>query len=246
MRAIARSSGGRPAHVSTATGAGDSLLPMSKPLIRLLAVAALVLSGATLTAGAAAASTAPPLPAVSAYGSGPNDFTFDSFDVVYDLGLTGDGRSTATVTETLVAQFPDIDQNHGILRVIPVVFQDHPLRVNVESVRDANGNDWNYESSVDDENITLQIGDGDRFLHGQQTFVITYTMENVTAYFANTNDDEFYWDTNGLQWAQPFGEVTATVNLQDGLAGVLESTDCYFGGPVRRTAARSPTGPTGR
>jgi uncharacterized membrane protein YgcG len=203
---------------------------MSKPLIRLLAVTALVLSGATLSAGAATASTPPTLPAVGAYGSGPNDFTFDSFDVVYDLGLTDDGRSTATVTETLVAQFPDIDQNHGILRVIPVVYDEHPIRLSVKSVRDANGNDWNYESSFDEENVTLQIGDGDRYLHGQQTFVIVYTVENVTRHFENTNDDEFYWDTNGLQWAQPFGEVTATVNLHDGLAGSLQSTDCYFGG----------------
>ncbi|MEQ1736697.1 MAG: DUF2207 domain-containing protein, partial [Rhodoglobus sp.] len=202
---------------------------MSKRVIRLLAVAAIVLSGATLSAGAATASPAPPLPGASAFGSGPNDFTFDSFDVVYDLGLTGDGRSTATVTETLVARFPDFDQNHGILRVIPVIYQEHPIRVDVQSVRDANGKNWNYESSVDSENITLQIGDGDVYLHGQQTFVITYTMENVTAFFADTNDDEFYWDTNGLLWAQPFGEVTATVNLQDGLAGSLQSTDCYFG-----------------
>jgi uncharacterized membrane protein YgcG len=202
---------------------------MSKPLIRILAVAALALSVATISAGTAAASTAPPLPAVSTYGSGPNDFTFDSFDVVYDLGLTGDGRSTATVTETLVAVFPDFDQNHGILRVMPVVYDDHPIRLNVKSVRDADGNDWNYETSVDSENITLQIGDGDVYLHGQQTFVITYTMENVTRYFENTDDDEFYWDTNGLQWGQPFGEVTATVNLRDGLAGALQSTDCYFG-----------------
>ena len=180
---------------------------------------------------AAVASADPPheVPAVAAYGSGTSDFTFDSFDVVYDLGLTGDGRSTATVTETLVAEFPDFDQNHGILRVIPVVYDGHPTRLHVQSVRNANGGDWNYESNVDSENITLQIGDGDIYVHGQQTYVITYTMENVTRYFADTNDDEFYWDTNGLQWGQPFGEVTATVNLDDGLANSLQSTDCYFG-----------------
>jgi uncharacterized membrane protein YgcG len=211
---------------------------MSK-LIRALAAAALVLLGSVVPAGAAAASTTPPdgdapgahaLPAVSAFGSGPNDFTFDSFDAVYDLGLTGDGRSTATVTETLVAVFPDFDQNHGIFRVIPIVYDGHPTRVNVQSVRDAGGNDWNYETSTDSENISLQIGDGDVYLHGSQTFVITYSMENVTRYFEDTDDDEFYWDVNGLQWGQPFGEVTATVNLQDGLAGSLQSTDCYFGG----------------
>ena len=182
----------------------------------------------------AAASAAPvargdDAPAVAGFGSGTNDFTFDSFDAVYDLGLTDDGRSEATVTETLVAEFPDFDQNHGILRVIPVVYNGFPTRVNVQSVRGADGRDWNYETSTDAENITLQIGDGDVYLHGQQTFVITYTMENITRYYDDTDDDEFYWDINGLQWAQPFGEVSATVNLQDGLADRLQSTDCVYG-----------------
>ncbi|HEX7835574.1 MAG TPA: DUF2207 domain-containing protein [Pseudolysinimonas sp.] len=193
----------------------------------LVASAALIL--ALGPAAVAAADPPDDIPAVAAYGSGTNDFTFDSFDVVYDLGLTGDGRSTATVTETLVAEFPEFDQNHGILRVIPVIYDDHPIRLHVQSVRNGNGGDWNYESSIDNENITLKIGDGDVFVHGKQTYVITYTVENVTRYFEDTNDDEFYWDTNGLEWGQPFGEVTATVNLGDGLAGKLQSTDCYFG-----------------
>jgi uncharacterized membrane protein YgcG len=173
----------------------------------------------------------PALPAAAATGSpaGPNDFTFDSFHADYVLGLTGDGRSELAVTETLVAQFPDFDQNHGILRVIPAVYDGHPVRIDVKSVKDATGRDWDYETSFDDENMTLQIGDGDRYVHGEQTFVIAYSMQNVTRYFEDTGDDEFYWDTNGLLWAQPFGEVSATVTLEDGLAGKLQSTDCYYG-----------------
>jgi uncharacterized membrane protein YgcG len=208
---------------------------VSTPL-RLAAAAVLVLAATLLPAGTASAapatpadSSAPGSGSVGAFGSDTSDFTFDSFDAVYDLGLTGDGRSEMTVTETLVAEFPDFDQNHGILRVIPVVYDGHPTRVHVQSVRDDSGHDWNYESNVDSENLTLQIGDGDVFVHGAQTYVITYTAENVTKYFADTDDDEFYWDTNGLQWGQPFGSVSATVKLEDGLAGRLQSTDCYFG-----------------
>jgi uncharacterized membrane protein YgcG len=173
----------------------------------------------------------PVLPAAAATSStgGPEDFTFDSFHADYVLGLTDDGRSKVAVTETLVAQFPDFDQNHGIRRVIPAVYDGHPVRIDVTSVKDATGRDWNYETSFDDENMTLQIGDGDRYVHGEQTFVIAYTMQNVTRYFDDTGDDEFYWDTNGLLWPQPFGEVSATVTLEDGLAGKLQSTDCYYG-----------------
>ncbi|MEO5921770.1 MAG: DUF2207 domain-containing protein [Pseudolysinimonas sp.] len=195
----------------------------------LLLTAALVLALSPVAAASAVPPADSDLPAVGAFGSDTSAFTFDSFDGVYDLGLTGDGRSEATITETLVAEFPTSDQNHGILRVIPVVYDGHPVRLHVQSVRDADGRDWNYETNVDSENIVIQIGDGDVFVHGQQTYVISYTVENVTRYFANTDDDEFYWDTNGLRWGQPFGEVSATVNLRDGLAGSLQSTDCYFG-----------------
>ncbi|HTL41513.1 MAG TPA: DUF2207 domain-containing protein, partial [Pseudolysinimonas sp.] len=202
---------------------------MKNPIrLALSATAALLLALAPLSAASAAPAEAQ-VPAVSAFGAGPDDFTFDSFDVVYDLGLTGDGRSTAEVTETLVAEFPDFDQNHGILRAIPVTYDGHPIRLDVHSVTDENGNRWNYDTSVDKENIVMQIGDGDVYLHGRQTFVITYTIQNVTRYFPDTGDDEFYWDTNGLLWPQTFGEVSATVNLRDGLAQKLQSTDCYFG-----------------
>ncbi|MEZ5190258.1 MAG: DUF2207 domain-containing protein [Schumannella sp.] len=97
------------------------------------------------------------------------------------------------------------------------------------SVKTESGADWTYETSFDDENMTLRIGDGDRYVHGRQVFVITYTMENVTRFFEDTDDDEFYWDTNGTMWPQPFGEVSATVTLEDGLAGKLQSSDCYYG-----------------
>lgn len=202
---------------------------MKNPIrLALSASAALLLALAPLSAASAAPGETQ-LPAVGAYGADENSLTFDSFDAVYDLGLTGDGRSTVTVTETLVADFPQFDANHGILRAIPVVYDGHPLRLHVQSVTDGAGNDWNYETSVDNENIVIQIGDADSYVHGKKTYVITYTMENVTRYFADTGDDEFYWDTNGLKWSYTFGEVSATVNLRDGLAQKLQSTDCYFG-----------------
>ena len=204
---------------------------MKKParVLRLVSVAIVGLALSALPAAAVTASPSDdPRGSVSVLG-GPNDFTFDSFHADYALGLTGDGRSELAVTETLVAQFPDFDQNRGILRVIPAVYDGHPLRIDVKSVKDASGRDWHYETSADEENLTLRIGDADRYVHGEQTYVITYTMENVTRFFEDTGDDEFYWDTNGLMWPQPFGEVSATVTLQDGLAGKLQSTDCYYG-----------------
>jgi uncharacterized membrane protein YgcG len=61
--------------------------------------------------------------------------------------------------------------------------------------------------------------------------VITYTQSNVTRYFADTNADEFYWDTNGTDWGQPFGRVSATVQLADDLVPRLTGrADAASGG----------------
>jgi uncharacterized membrane protein YgcG len=158
-----------------------------------------------------------------------NSLTFNSFDAGYTLGLTDDQRSTLAVTETIVADFPTYDANHGILRVVPIVYDDHPTRVDVKSVTDENGSSINFETEVDDENMTIKIGDGDVYVHGVHTYVISYTAENVTRHFENTGDDEFYWDVNGLQWDNDFPEVSVDVTLADGLADQLQSTDCYAG-----------------
>ena len=42
----------------------------------------------------------------------------------------------------------------------------------------------------------------DDFVHGAQTYVFTYTLENVTRFFDDTGVDEFYWDVNGTEWQQ--------------------------------------------
>ena len=48
-----------------------------------------------------------------------DDFTFDSWHSGFALGLTTDGHSRLTTTETIVARFPAAAQNRGIRRAIP-------------------------------------------------------------------------------------------------------------------------------
>ncbi len=60
----------------------------------------------------------------------------------------------------------------------------------------------------------------DDYVHGRQTYVFTYTLENVTVH-TDTGIDEFYWDVNGTGWAQSFGRVTARVTLDDSLRAAL-------------------------
>ena len=230
--------------------------PLFQRWIRGIAVAAIALLAAAVPAAAASASSSPPgggddagHAAVSVVGApgvpaGVDDFVFESFDVEYVLGIDADRRSTLTTRETLVAVFPDFDQNRGIRRYIPSTYDGHPLQNEIVSVTDENGQRRDFEEAFESEGgdfqvLTIAVPE-EQFVHGRQTYVIEYTQRDVTAYFEDTNDDEWYWDTNGTGWAQPFGEVSATAQLSEGLAGTLVGTDCYYGVDGAETQCEAP------
>jgi uncharacterized membrane protein YgcG len=210
------------------------------------AALALIVAGVIALAGPASATFARPtldrpievaantLPAIS--GS-VDDFTFASFSADYALDRDSDGRSSLTTVETLVAVFPDVDQNHGIRRAIPLSYDGHPTDAQVVSVLDGAGQPRAFTTAVsDDGQFLLVTVAASGFVHGEQTYTLTYTQKNVTRYFADTGRDEFYWDTNGTGWAQPFGTVTARVSMPADLAAALTGdAACYAGAEGSRS-----------
>ena len=194
---------------------------------RILAVIAIAAAGGIATASPAAADT--------------NEFTITSFEADYYLGRDAAGHSTLRTVETIVAQFPDFDQNHGITRYLVDDYRGHPTNISIASVTDENGRPITYESESDDVFVSLQIGDGDRYVRGEHTYVITYTEQNVTLFDGNVED--FYWDVNGTAWPQSFGSVVGRVHISDELASHLNgNTRCYLGseGSTDECAAPQP------
>jgi uncharacterized membrane protein YgcG len=177
---------------------------------------------------------AEPAAAASAVSCDQGDdsaFEFQAYDADFYLGVDENGRSTLTTVETFVAQFPDIDQNQGMRRAIPLKYQGAPTDISVQSVTDGQGNPRSYDVEADDDGEFLLVTSrADECVHGAQTYVFTYTQHNVTRFFADTDDDEFYWDTNGTGFDQPFGSVTARVHVPSALAASLTGdTACYRG-----------------
>lgn len=192
-------------------------------LVSSLLVSSVLAASALLTAVPAAAAPAQSLP------RDVDDFSFSSFDAQYTLGRDAEGRSTLATVETLVARFPETDQNRGIRRAIPQDYDGHPTDLTVTGVTDGEGWPLDYEIDSDDgfELVTIAADD---FVHGEQTYVIRYEQSNVTRYYDDTGDDEFYWDVNGTAWAQPFDRVTATVRIPSELSGALNGlVDCAAG-----------------
>jgi uncharacterized membrane protein YgcG len=205
----------------------------------LVIVGGLALSGIGSASAFAAtdpdASDVPAVVALDEAGSGVDDFAFESFDAIYELSRGDDGRSQLHTTETLVAVFPDYDQNRGIRRALVTDYKGHSTSISIVSVTDQNGVPRPYEVSGEDQftTVTIAVPLG-QYVYGAQTYVIEYTQRDVTATSTDLVDgvtaDEFYWDTNGTGWAQPFGEVSATVRVHaDLLPAFVGEASCYYG-----------------
>jgi len=166
--------------------------------------------------------------------AGVDDFSFASMDAQYTLGRARDGTSTLTVVETFVAEFPQTDQNHGMRRIIPDSYNGQPLFPRLVSITDGQGNPRESEADSNDGTFTM-TSRSPQFVHGQQTYVFTYTLRNVTWTFADTGSDEFYWDVNGVDWPQTFGRVSTTLKMDASLAAALTGRQACYHGPQDST-----------
>jgi uncharacterized membrane protein YgcG len=195
---------------------------------------ALALLGLSAPGLAVAAPGAAPVGAPAAVSTGVEDFTFDSWHSDFRLGLTDDGHSRLTATETIVARFPEADQNRGILRAIPTHYDGHPTDLELVSVTDENGRQRDVETATTSEDggdafleVTIAADD---YVHGAQTYVITYEQVDVTLDPEDAPAQEFYREVNGTGWAQPFGEVSATLTVDPAIASQLTGESaCYQG-----------------
>lgn len=174
----------------------------------------------------------------SSYRSHSNDFSFKSFTGDYYISKDRNGLARMHVVETLVAEFPNFDQNHGILRVLPVTSQLGKNIIiqdpnNFRAIIKRNGTPEPYTSTYQNHTIALKIGQEDEFVQGEQTYTIEYDFENVASFFEENNPDKFqeiYWNANGHDWIQPFGSVTANVHISNALLPNLKTKyACYSG-----------------
>lgn len=198
-----------------------------------------IISGAMIVfalfgiASPAAATTGP------TYYSSTNNFYFKDFTADYFLMREEDGTSRMVVIEELTAVFPSSNQNHGITRVIPFTNNDgknltidtgDTIYMDVER----NGKEEPVSKvEIGDGYYYVYIGDPDSYVHGEQTYTLTYEFNNVVLDFEDgfKKWQELYWDANGNDWQQRFDNVTARVHMGEDIAEKFTGeTSCYVGG----------------
>ncbi|MEO5533844.1 MAG: DUF2207 domain-containing protein [Pseudolysinimonas sp.] len=157
------------------------------------------------------------------------DFQFTSFNANYQLSRDAAGRSVLLTTERLVAKFPEYDQNRGIKRDLPTVFNGHPTDLEIVAVTDARGRPIAYDSTPGSDALSVVIAvPAGQYVHGEQTYVIVYQQHSVIGDFGD--GQKLTWDVNGTQWGQPFGVVSARIEVDAELAGnLIDGATCSYG-----------------
>jgi uncharacterized membrane protein YgcG len=205
----------------------------------MLRLGAVLITIAALVLPASAASAVGPVRAPA----GVDDFSYDSFEADYWLVRGAGSTPFLYTTETVVARFPDADQNKGIVRRLPRVGSGIELNTRVVDVTGADGVTIPWWTEQDDDWVYVLTGD-DSYVHGAQTYVISYTMQDVVLRYEDTAADEFYWDTVGTDHAQPFGTVTARVHIAaDAAVGLIDGRAFCYTGPAGSTERCDVRGP---
>ncbi len=183
-----------------------------------------------------------PLLAAPAAHADTNSFSYASWDARYQLGRGDDGRATLQVTETLVADFPDYDQNHGIIRGLPTWYEGAPLDLHVVSVTDGAGHAVPYDdSTTDNGELQLKIGNADVFAHGLTTYRIQYTMRDVVHRPTDRAIDEWYWNLLPLNSQQPITHFSAELTFDPVVRSAMIGAPSCYSGPAGSTTPCSLT-----
>lgn len=150
-----------------------------------------------------------------------------SFDSEISIKLDG----TISVKETIIYDFSTLNK-HGIFRNIPFTkLDENDKRVDLKfedfSVVDETGNPYNFEKSIENEQIILKIGDANKTISGKHTYIISYRVSGALGYFKD--HDELFWNVTGNGWEIPIEASSTHIVLPDEIKKEQIQTLCFTG-----------------
>ncbi len=176
------------------------------------------------------------------------DLSFTSFH----SDITVHKDASINVVETITADFAT--EHHGIFRTIPYSFKTldggyASIPITISAVTQ-DGQTAKYSVTTDGTNVTAKIGDPNETISGPHTYIIIYTAQAATNFFAD--HDELYWNVTGDQWDAPITNISAEVQFAtdvtdtNGVPPAITQTACYTGpaGSTAHNCAQSHDGPT--
>lgn len=173
-------------------------------------------------------------------------FTIKKYDVSIDVNKD----ASLDIEESIFVNF--ISERHGIFRFIPYVYQlqsvpsgtekaDRQLtignstRIIIENLRVVNG--WDYSVSSEGSYKVIKIGSADKYVNGDQLYVIRYRVLNAINFFKNSS--ELYFNVIGDKWNTTIDSVNFSVHLYEPLPSIPDHfvATGYFGSQENSTTS---------
>jgi uncharacterized membrane protein len=152
----------------------------------------------------------------------------------YSIQAQINKNASIDFTETLSVHFNEA--RHGIIRSIQYQYPLQVLPAGIEKAErqmEANGYahtiiekikvpSQNFSTSKKGDYLEIKIGSANKYVTGDQTYIIKYTVLNVINFFKN--HAEFYYNLTGNQWATTIDSADFKIQLPE----ALPDTPYYF------------------
>ena len=131
-------------------------------------------------------------------------FEIDHYSVVIRVSET----AVLDVEETLDVRF--LSPRHGIFREIPFEYKSNGLTgTYVTRIYDLEVPGERFSTETKGANLSIKIGDPDRFVSGTHRYTIRYKVFGAVQFFDGFS--ELYWNAIGLAWPVPVRRVFVQV-----------------------------------
>jgi uncharacterized membrane protein len=166
------------------------------------------------------------LAAMSHYTTAQEYFTIKRYDVNVEVNKD----ASLDIEETIFVNF--ISERHGILRFIPYKYQLQSLPEGVEVadrqlesggyahtiIENIRVDDWNWHVNTEGDYKVIKIGSADKYVTGDQQYVIRYRILNAINFFKDKS--ELYFNIIGNKWETTIDSVNFSVKLYEQLPNV--------------------------
>ncbi|PIS42125.1 MAG: hypothetical protein COT24_05305 [Candidatus Kerfeldbacteria bacterium CG08_land_8_20_14_0_20_40_16] len=148
----------------------------------------------------------------------------------FEVTIEINSDTTINVQEKIDYDFEEL-QRHGIYRDIPIKYKarggNYQLRISNINVVDENGKEYSFAVSYPGKNAEIKIGDADKYVTGQKTYLISYTIARAINFF--DDHDELYWNATGNEWEVAIDNAQAIVKFPQSISVAELQAICYAG-----------------
>ncbi|MCC7379820.1 MAG: DUF2207 domain-containing protein [Chitinophagaceae bacterium] len=164
-----------------------------------------------------------------------NSVTAQGYTIkLYQVNVQVNKDASLDITETLDVNFTE--SHHGIFRMIPFKYKLAALPQGSEKanrqlesngyahvlIEDIQVKDWNFSVSNNGSYKEIKIGSKNKYVYGQQQYVIKYKLLNAINFF--NDKSELYLNIIGDKWDTDIDSVVFSVSLYD----ALPAAPAYF------------------